>query len=307
MNVTLPFGTGGNSVPFPQDIPITGMVVTDVVHMSGLSVPHHPFLLSDNLGEALASVPGVDGIFGLGPRNATSKFLKFSNSTNPAAFPSFFWSLVQSGAIPEPIFSLYLNSGKDTPGGELTLGGTDASKYDGEIHTVDLNVVDSNEGGTWFVDTPTFFVNGQSVTNSTSKSAFPAAQAIIDTGTAFIQTPDYQSAKDLYASISPDIYQIDKLGAWGAPCDKLEKLDPDFTFTIGGGKQALNMTVPKGTLNLGPYPNQTGICQALFLIFEPSGAYRARSEYMGFRESVAQGLLHRLERQRPRESAAWYS
>ncbi|KAK6082319.1 hypothetical protein SCUP515_02611 [Seiridium cupressi] len=119
--------------------------------------------------------------------------------------------------------------------------------------------------GEWFVDSPEFYIDGEVVENSSSGSPFPGSQSLVDTGTAYIQTPDYQTALDIYAAISPEIAQIDKAGAWGAPCATMERLQPELTFTLGTGSPALNLTVPKDSVNLGEYPSQPGICQGVIL------------------------------------------
>lgn len=59
-----------------------------------------------------------------------------------------------------------------------------------------------------------------------------------------MQTPNYQTAKKLYAAIPPNITQIDKAGAWGASCEEIDALAPKFTFTFGPVGDALNLTIP---------------------------------------------------------------
>ncbi|KAF9875070.1 hypothetical protein CkaCkLH20_07336 [Colletotrichum karsti] len=259
-NVTTAFGTGGKSVPYAVAQPANGNVVTDSVTIAGHTVANQTFLLCETYAEAFNEMP-IDGIFGLGPPG----FSHFSEATN-ASFSTWFWSLVQNGDVPEPLFSIFLNSGEGSAPGELTLGGVNKDRYEGEIANVDFNMTVVALGKEWFIDSPEFYVNGKTVTDSSNDgAAFPAGVSLLDTGTAFLQTPDYQTAKDIYAAISSDITQIDELGVWGAPCDVVEKLEPELTFTIGSGSQALNLTVPKGAFNLGEYPGHEGICQTLFL------------------------------------------
>ncbi|KAL2884212.1 hypothetical protein SGCOL_000151 [Colletotrichum sp. CLE4] len=260
-NVTTAFGTGGKSVPYAVPQAASGTVVTDTVTIANLTVANQTWLLCDTYAEAFNEMPNIDGIFGLGPPG----FSHFSAETN-TSFSTWFWTLAQNGGVPEPLFSFFLNSGEGSAPGELTLGGVNKDRYDGEIANVDFNMTVSYLGGSWFIDQPAFYINGKTVVNSNaSDAAFPVGVSNVDTGTAFLQTPDYQTAKDIYAAISSEITQIDELGVWGAPCDVVEKLDPELTFTLGVGDNLVNMTVPKGAFNLGEYPGHSGVCQTIFL------------------------------------------
>lgn len=258
-NITIAFGTGGKAVPLDEPEAVTGALVADAVSINGATVANQTFLLCDSYPDALSDQP-VDGIFGLGPPGASS-FASLVNFT----LSNWFWTLAASGGVPEPVFSFYLNSGSASSTGELTLGGSDSSKYDGDIKKVNFNQTVTELIGEWFIDTPTFYVNDKSIVNSDSKEAFPAGVSLLDTGTAFIQTPDYQTAKDMYGAISPEIKQIDKKGTWGASCDVMEKLSPTLTFTVGSGDKTINMTVPKTSFNLGSYPGKPGMCQGVIL------------------------------------------
>lgn len=258
-NVTIAFGTAGQAIPLDEPEPVSGNLVADVITINGASVPNQTFLLCDNYPDTLTIQPS-DGVFGLGPPGV-SLLARLSNTS----FPTWFWSLVDAGSVPEPVFSFYLNSGSASPGGQLTLGGTDPSMYEGDIKKVPFNATITTGFGEWFINTPTFFVNSKSVSNSDSGAAFPAGISLLDTGTAFIQTPDFETARDIYAAISPEIKQIDKKGTWGAACDVMEKLSPDLTFTIGSGDDIINMTVPVTSFNLGTYPGKPGMCQGVIL------------------------------------------
>lgn len=260
-NISTDFDTGGKSVPYAVAQSAGGSVVTDTVTIGNLTVSNQTFLLCDTFAEAFEEMPSIDGIFGLGPPG----FSHFSTKTN-TSFSTWFWTLVGNGDVPEPLFSIYLNSGEGSAPGEITLGGVNKDRYEGELKKVDFNMTVSALGGGWFVDSPQFYINGKTVTDSSNGGApFPAGVSLADTGTAFLQTPDYQTAKDIYAAISEDITQIDPLGVWGAPCDKVEALEPELTFTLGFREQAVNLTVPKDAFNLGEYPGHPGICQTLFL------------------------------------------
>ncbi|KAH7160363.1 aspartic peptidase domain-containing protein [Dactylonectria estremocensis] len=259
----LTFGTGGNAQPLANGATVNGTIVSDVVTIAGLSVKNQTFLLCDQYDEALGENPmgpGIDGIFGLAPPGSSVFSAEF-NST----FNTTLWSLYASGKIPEPWFSLYLNSGEGSSSGELTLGGVDDSNYDGDITYVDFNATITTLFGEWFIDNPTFYVDGASVDNSKTDSAFPDAVTLLDTGTAYIMVPDYQTAKDMYAAISPKIEQLDDLGVWGADCDVMEALAPELTFTVGAGPNIVNLTMPSGAFNLGEHDAHPGKCQGVIL------------------------------------------
>ncbi|KAK9419731.1 putative Peptidase A1 domain-containing protein [Seiridium unicorne] len=100
------------------------------------------------------------------------------------------------------------------------------------IKKIYFNVTVTQLAGEWFVDSPEFYIDGKVVENSSSGSPFPGSQSLVDTFTAYIQTPDYQTALDIYAAISPEIVQIDKVGAWGAPCVTMERLQPGVFHRI---------------------------------------------------------------------------
>ncbi|KAJ4163060.1 hypothetical protein NW754_014483 [Fusarium falciforme] len=119
--------------------------------------------------------------------------------------------------------------------------------------------------GEWFIDNPTFYIDKKSVKNSATGKPFTQAVSLLDTGTAFIMAPDHQTAKDMYAAISPEIKLLDKLGVWGAPCNVMEKLKPELTFTVGSGDKLVNLTMPADAFNLGEHPDHPGKCQGVIL------------------------------------------
>lgn len=175
---------------------------------------------------------------------------------------SWYWHLVEDGQLDSPYYSFYIPAG-DIDGGELTLGGIDETKYEGEINWTDCDSDASEDFGAYVIDQFAIYSDGELLNNGTGVT-LPMGWAIMDTGTAFMQTPDYETAKNIYAQISSNITQIDPAGAWGAPCDELEAVAPDLTFTMGTVDSPVNVTIPKAYFNLGEYPGLSGICQALF-------------------------------------------
>lgn len=232
----------------------------DDVFVQGLTAPAFPFLLCYDEGSAMASQPGIDGILGL--------------SINASGSPrSLQWALQDAGLLDSGMFGLYTPSGQ-VIGGELTLGGVDETKFEGELTWIPLDLLGHT---TWTVNMQTIFVNGKqlrvSIQNNTTTSSntVPYPQSIVqvlDSGSAFIMAPDNATAAALYAQISADIYQIDLVGTWGCSCVDMATIvhsGAELTFLLGydGSGAQLNVTIPSSIFNLGPYPGQPDICQAV--------------------------------------------
>ena len=246
-------------MPLEGPEPVHGNIVTDSVSVGGgLTSPNQTFLACDVYGKTLNYQP-MDGIIGLGLPDASG----IAASTGNSSYQAFYWSLYYRGLLASPIFGWYIRPGSET-GAELTLGGVDKTKFQGRMQWIDLDKNISTVAGTWIMDQPAIFLDETERFRPSQPGPAPDI-AVLDTGTAFIQTPDYQTTKDLYAAISPAFEDIDGLGAWGAPCEDMEELAVDVTFTYGppGGVQG-NFTVPKEFFNLGPYPGREEVCQGLF-------------------------------------------
>lgn len=246
------FGTGGDTIPVSDPVRASCAIVTDAVGIQGSTASNYEFLLCDQQDPAFSSQGEIDGILGLPVEASGEKGLE--------------WALYEAGLLANPLFGIYTPPGQIT-GGQLTLGGLDDSKYDGTLTYVDLDHELSLLKQNWVMDIQTIYVNGEQLqitTNtSTTKTGYPRALSILDTGTAHVQAPTYQVAKDIYATISREIYQIDPVGTWGAPCSDLEAITSDVTFLFGyDGSTQANVTIPSKSLNLGPYPGIDGICQA---------------------------------------------
>lgn len=253
--VNYDFSTGADSIPFTEPEGATCHIVHDTVALGtgDLKVDHQEFVLCESYAEVL-DISGIDGIMGM------------SLPDSGGSVTSWYWNLVNDGQLDSALYSFYVPPG-DIDGGEVTLGGVDESKVEGDIIYLDLDAELTNLYSAYSVDQYAMYSNGKLLTNASSTNPdapLPSGWAILDTGTAFMQTPDYDTAKNIYAQISPNITQIDPAGAWGAPCEELENIAPDLTFTLGSADKALNLTIPKEYFSLGEYPNQPGICQALF-------------------------------------------
>ncbi|KAH7243728.1 aspartic peptidase domain-containing protein [Fusarium redolens] len=253
------YDTSGDAQPYAKPLSTEGKIITDTVTIGGLSAENQTFFLGGDFPKELGKDPmgpNIDGIFGIGPPGS-SVFSALNKTFTPT-----FWNLVKSEQL-DPVFSLFLNTGNDSIG-EMTLGGVDSSKYEGELTKVPFNETVVALGGSWYIDNPAYYVN-KAITPSLENATSLQSVAHLDTGTAYIMAPDHQTAKDMYAAISPEIILLDKLGVWGGPCDVVKKLEPELTFTVGSGNRLVNLTMPKDAFNLGEHPSHPGQCQTVIL------------------------------------------
>ncbi|ORY98755.1 aspartic peptidase domain-containing protein [Syncephalastrum racemosum] len=124
---------------------VNGTYATDTVSVSGASVQDQQFGLATTTQDIL-TVPSqsggghqdasqsndtiANGILGLGYPQLTAATTQGEPAYNP-----FVFNLVEQKVIPEPVFSVYMNSANQQGwAGELLLGGIDQSKYTGDLH-----------------------------------------------------------------------------------------------------------------------------------------------------------------------------
>lgn len=220
---------------------MTGIYVADKVGVAGLSVPDQQFLLADSFGEFFRDKP-FQGVMGIGVVNQTEL---------PNQKP-WYWSLYYSGQLESPTISFYYPPGQKD-GAEMTLGGVNPSRYKGEMKYFDL----FNGGGMFGTRQSGLYINGKPFASGV-KSA-----VTFDTGTPYFMTRD-STVADIYSRISPNITKLDR-EAWGAPCDLVDSIAVDFTFTYGlANGNNINVTMPRSAFNLGPYKGSTTTCQTVF-------------------------------------------
>ncbi|KAK7912217.1 pepsin A1 [Apiospora marii] len=245
------FSTGPDSIPLQQAEGATCYINQDAVAIGDLQVKSQYLLLCDSYAPILDEQP-IDGIIGLDPPNGDS---------GPQ---SWFWNLWYGGQLPSAVFAFYTPAG-NLDGAELALGGYDQSKFKGDLAWAALSHGESGEPSGWVVDYHAMSIstdkhNTQTPVNLNAAQGDDAGAvgwAVLDTGTAFIQAPDNATAAQIYAQVSPAITP-------GAPCDVLGRVAPNIQFTLGSGASIVNVTMPASAFNLGEYPGQPGICQAVF-------------------------------------------
>ncbi|KAG2076962.1 acid protease [Suillus decipiens] len=119
---------------------------------------------------------GIDGILGIGPVDLTKGTLtKLPTTTIPTVTDN----LYKKGTIPQDIVSVFFqpSSSQTTTDGELTFGGTDATKYTGKIAYTPLTATDNFASAYWGID--------ESITYG-STPILSSTAGIVDTGTTFI-------------------------------------------------------------------------------------------------------------------------
>ena len=171
--------------------------------LQGIILSHHVHACSiQNLGK-------FDGILGLG----------FSSISIDGA-TTVFENAINEGQVDEPVFAFYLGDNSD---GELTFGGIDHSKYEGDLHMVDLTAATY-----WQIALDKISLrNGETITSDVA--------AIVDSGTSLLTGPSKDVAK-LAAMVGakPNV-----MGEYTLDCSTVDQI-PEFVFTIDNHEYTLS-------------------------------------------------------------------
>jgi len=195
----------------------SGTEYTDTVTVGSATVT------SQSIGVASSSTgfSGVDGIFGVGPVDLTEDTV-----SGVSTVPTFLDNLYSAGTISTEVlgvsFAPESGSDDDDANGELTLGGTDSSKYTGSI-TYTAKSTSSSVGPYWGVAV-------SAITYGTT--SLGSGSGIVDTGTTLIYIPTSAYTKFLSASGG-------KTDSTTGLAKFTTKPTGTFSFTIGGTKFAL--------------------------------------------------------------------
>lgn len=209
---TLTYGVGS----------VNGTYATDTVTIAGATISNQQFGLasttadiltttttssssgfSANISSLAATTDRViaDGIFGLGFPKLTG-----AASSNEGTYNPFAFNLVSQGIIDDPIFSVYLNTAESTGWvGEIVFGGTDASKYQGNITYLNVlsltasttspikkraSLPDNSSKYYWMVGAQGYAVTDSANSTDTLNVAFSSVGGyVFDTGTTLTYLP----------------------------------------------------------------------------------------------------------------------
>jgi hypothetical protein len=182
-----------------DDVTIGDVVVKGATFAEVSTVSFGPLNIAFAMGK-------FDGILGLG-------FKSISEYQLPTAFEM----MIDQKLIAEPVFGFYLQ-GDASKDGELSFGGVDTEKFDGELAYVPL----INETY-WQVSLDSLSYDGASVSTG--------VKAIIDSGTSLLAGP-----KDKVAAIAQKAGATSVMGKeYVVNCTKIDSL-PTLEVTLGGQK-----------------------------------------------------------------------
>ncbi|ODN83743.1 hypothetical protein L202_01835 [Cryptococcus amylolentus CBS 6039] len=265
----------------------SGDLGTDVVELANFTVPDITLAVVDQASTGLIRAP-LSGIMGLA----------FSGLSNAKATP--WWeTLVNAGRWDSPEFGVYLARYRNDPsastvegdGGAITFGGTDTTKFAGELNYVPIN---DSARDYWRIPLEGLTINNNTVTiaTSSSSSTLPTCdqpQACIDTGTTLIGAPP-STVQAIYAQIpgsSPlPPWIIGGEGLWQYPCSQYVSA----LFQFGGQQYSMSNT----DMNLGPFTSDSSMCTGAFFEMQMSssspiqwivGASFLKNVYTSFRNT----------------------
>jgi len=185
-----------DDVTLGDDILIKNVEFAEVADAGGLGMAY--------------SIGKFDGILGMG-----------FTSISVGGVPTIFEEAIKQNAVDQPVFAFYLGDNED---GELTFGGYDSSKFEGDLEYVDLEAatyweiaLDSIEAGSYKKD-----------------SADGKITAIVDSGTSLMTGPRAEVTK-LAAAVGATANLV---GEYTIDCAKVPDL-PDVVFTVGGTEYSI--------------------------------------------------------------------
>ncbi|CAO1635045.1 unnamed protein product [Parajaminaea phylloscopi] len=195
---------------------VDGHLGKDTLYISDMKLPNHTFGLAttESIDFSDPSVP-FDGLMGLAQQ-------KLSSSHTPTPIDSLF----SSGQVPQPVMGYHLGRASDgNNGGEVTFGGVDPFKFQGELTEMD-NV---SQQGFWEATIGSISFNGKDISLPGSFKR----SAILDTGTTLIVAP--QSDADALHSAIPGA-KSDGQGGYTIPCTTAGQV----AFSFGGKTWAMD-------------------------------------------------------------------
>ena len=244
---------------------VEGFLSEDTLTIAGMQVKSQQSR-GDDPGAGARLCPGkFDGILGLGYHN-----IAVGNVTPPL------YNMISQGLIDEPLFAFWLQwseEGKDTTGGEITFGGINEARFQGDIKWAPVT-----RQGYWEVSLDDLLLAGKSILavvnapseretslenfsnmspqfNQKRKKEATTYRAAIDTGTSLIAVPS-EVAEHINSNIGA---KKSLRGMYTVDCSSVDSLPP-LVFRIAGND-----------FELGPsdYIMQTpGVCFSVFMAID---------------------------------------
>ncbi|KAL7580152.1 hypothetical protein ACA910_012908 [Epithemia clementina (nom. ined.)] len=183
--------------------------------------------LADDLAVKGQRFAEIEDAGGLGLAYALGKFdgilgLGFTSISIDGA-TTVFENAIKQNVVDLPVFSFYLG---DNGPGELTFGGYDSSKFEGELVYVDLLAATY-----WEIALDSIVAGPYEAAPNADGSPITG---IVDSGTSLIVGPKREITKLAMAvGAKPNI-----AGEYTVECDKLDDL-PDIVFTIAGAEYSI--------------------------------------------------------------------
>lgn len=196
---------------------MTGHVIKDKVYLGGL-VTTAGFALAEKEPGNIFQSSKFDGLLGMAwPRIAVD------------GIEPVMQKLFDDKQLDFNMFAFYLNS-DDRKKGELTIGGTNPSRYQGDIYYVPLSAETY-----WQVNMPEMVINGKRMNQVT--------QAIVDSGTSLLVGPKDDVARIAQACGAQALGG----GQYGVRRSQANNV-PNLTVTIGVQGQALSLQIRGSSL-----------------------------------------------------------
>jgi cathepsin D len=224
----------------------SGVVARDSITLGPFTVNPQSFVAVDDVSSGLIDGE-LSGIMGLA----------FQGIANSGALP-FWQALINNNQLTNPEFSFYMtrfvndpNARTEEPGGVLTLGGTNSTRFQGEIDFQPFTP--PGTGSFWLQTVSAVTVNSNTVNIGTD------TLAAIDTGTTLIAAPTV-AVNAIWGAVSGAVPLTGNLsGFYAFPCNA------QLSIAISFGGPA--WPISPADLNVGPVSN--GRC--LGAIFDISG------------------------------------